>query len=334
MLKIGIIGAGFGLHGLLPAFNSTKNCKVVAISYRKSQSLVTHHKHISQIDVYSDWRKLLTHKNLDAIALAVPPNVQYQIARAAIKKGLHIFAEKPLASNESQAGQLLNLARKSKITHCVDFIFPEIAEWKKVKVLLDKKTFGELKHISVNWDWLSGDIKNNKSSWKTNIAEGGGALAFYFSHGLHYLEHFAGRISDMKSLFTHSKKSLQGAEVGVDLLLKFNRNISGYAHVSCNSIGLIRHKLKFQCQKGVIVLENKNAIVDKFTIKTYTLNGHKQLVVKPDIGKKNDDERVKIVRKLTDKFIKACISKQQMSPSFKEGLRVQELINAVRAAEI
>lgn len=334
MIKIGIVGSGFGLYGLVPAFNSTKNCKVVAICCRNRESLVPYRKVIHLINVFGDWRKLLEHKGLDAIALAVPPNAQYQIARFAIKKGLHVFAEKPLAVNTPQAKQLVRLAKKNKITHCIDFIFPEIAEWKKVKRLLGSKAFGQLEHISVNWDWLSGDIKNNRSSWKTSLAEGGGALAFYFSHGLHYLEHFAGKITDIKSLFTNSKKSTQGAEVGVDMLLRFRRNITGYAHVSCNSRGLVRHQLKFQCEKGVIVLENKDAVVDKFIIKTYDRHGVRQLKVKRDIGKKNEDERVKIVRKLTDRFVNACISKQQMTPSFKEGLRVQKLIEQVRTAEI
>ena len=334
MLKIGIIGSGFGLYGLFPAFNAAKNCKVVAICCRKSESLVSYRRNISLIDIYDDWHKLLEHKDLDAIALAVPPSVQYQIARAAINKSLHVFAEKPLATNTSQARQLFNLAKKNKITHCIDFIFPEIAQWKKVKILLDSNTFGELKHISVNWNWLSGDIKNNRSSWKTNLTEGGGALAFYFSHGLHYLEHFAGKITNIKSLFITSKESIQGAEVGVDMLLKFRRNITGYAHVSCNSRGFVGHQLIFQCETGVIILENKNAVVDKFTIKTYDHHGEKRLKVKRDIGRRNEDERVKIIKKLATRFINACISKQQMSPSFNEGLRVQELIGMVRAGGI
>lgn len=334
MLKIGIIGSGFGVISLMPAFDSIKNCEVIAVCAKKSGQLISYCDRTGFKNIYTNWRLLLENEDLDAIALAVTPNAQYQIAKVAIAKGLHVFAEKPLTANISQARELFALAKKNKITHGIDFIFPEIAEWKKVKELIVRGTFSKLKHISVNWDWLSGDIKNKRSSWKTSVAEGGGALAFYFSHGLYYLEHFAGEITDIKSLFTNAKESINGGEVGVDMLLKFQHGITGNAHVSCNSRGLIRHQLIFQCENGVIVLENENAVVDKFIIKTYDQNGTKQLRVKKDKVQKNDDERVKVVRKLATRFINSCISKKQMSPSFKEGLRVQELIEMVRAGKI
>ncbi len=330
MLKIGIIGSGFGLYGLLPAFNSIKNCKVIAVCAQKSEQLSNYCKHTGLKNIYTDWQLLLENENLDAIAIAVTPKAQYQIAKIAIAKGLDVFAEKPLAANITQARELLTLARKKKITHGIDFMFPEIAEWKKVKELIDRKILGGLKHISVNWDWLSGDIKYKKSSWKTSVAEGGGVLSFYFSHGLHYLEHFAGSITDTRSLFSYSSESVNGGEVGVDMLLKFKGGITGYAHVSCNSRELVKHQLIFQCENGVIILENKNAIVNKFIVKVYSQDGIKQLRVGKDRNAKNEDERVKIVRKLANRFVNACIDNKQTNPSFKEGVRVQELIEKIR----
>jgi len=330
MFKIGIIGSNFGVIGLMPAFNSIKDCKVVAVCAKKSEQL---DRYCSQMDVkniYADWKLLLENEDLDAVAIAIIPDTQYQIAKVAISKGLHVFAEKPLAVNVMQAKELLFLAKEKKITHGIDFIFPEIAEWKKVKELIDGEIFGKLKHMSVNWDWLSGDIKNGKSSWKTNLSEGGGALSFYFSHGLYYLEHFAGEIINVKSLFTYSPKSINGGEVGVDLLLKFKEGITGYAHVSCISHGLTRHHLMFQCERGVITLENKNSVVDGFVVKTYSLNEEMQVIVDKDKNNKNEDERVKIVKILAARFVEACIANKQMIPSFNEGLRVQELIEKIR----
>lgn len=334
MLKIGIIGSGFGLYGLLPAFNSIKNCKVVAICGKKSESLISYCESVGLERIYADWRLLLENKGLDAIAIAVTPNAQYQIAKVAIAKGLHVFAEKPLTVNVDQAKELLALAKKKKIIHGIDFIFPEIAEWEKVKELIDRETFGKLKYISVNWDFLSGDIKNKRSSWKTSVLEGGGALSFYFSHGLYYLEHFAGRITDIRSLLTYSPESINGGEVGAEMLLKFAGGITGHVHVSCNCRGLIRHQLIFQCEDGVIILENKNAVVDNFIIKTYSQIGTKRLVVNKDRDRKNEDERVKIVRKLAGKFVNSCIHHRQMRPSLREGLRVQELIERIRVEKI
>ena len=122
MLNIGIIRSGFGTTGLLLAFTSVKGCRVVGVCTKRT-----------------DLRAFLKIEDIDAISLAVPPRAQYEITKVAIAKGLHVFAEKPLAATVVQARALLALARKKKIVHGIDFMFPEIAEWKKVKRLLDSK---------------------------------------------------------------------------------------------------------------------------------------------------------------------------------------------------
>ncbi|MDQ5922729.1 MAG: hypothetical protein QG644_437 [Patescibacteria group bacterium] len=312
MIKVAIIGRNFGKIGLFPAFNSIKGAKVAGI-YTKE-----------------NWRNILKDKTINAIAIATPPDIQYKIAKEAIKNKLHIFAEKPLAVSTKQAKELLTLANKNKITTCMDFIFPEIAEWKKVKYILDSNKLGKLKNVSVDWQWLSGDIKYRRRSWKTNTKKGGGVLSFYFSHGLYYLEYFAGKIQNIETKFTHSKESLNGAEVGIDMSIKFENKVNGSAHIFCNSREYVRHKLVFECEKGAILLENKNAIVDKFTIQIQTKNKRKKILVTKDKGKKGEDERAKIVRILANRFIKACTSGKQMTPSFVEGLRIQELIDKSR----
>ena len=330
MVKIGIIGSGFGLYGLLPAFTSTRDCEVTSICGSKTKQLISYCQSIGLKKIYTDWQVMLTQEKLDALAIAVTPNAQYQIAKVAIQKGLHIFAEKPLAATYAQAKELLDLAEKLKIIHAIDFEFPEIEEWKKVKEIIDKKTFGKLKQIYLNWDFLSYDIKHRKSSWKTDVKMGGGALALYFSHSLNYLEYYAGEILSFKSQLSYSKESLGGGEVGVNLLLNFKNGVFGYAHLCCNTPGLNRHQLIFICQKGTIILENENSLVN-FTIKIYKNNKMKQISISngKDI-KHNEDERVRIVKKLTSKFVYSIIHKVKVIPSFNEGARVQELIETIR----
>lgn len=331
MIKIGIVGSGFGLYGLLPAFNYTKGCKVVAICGKKTQRLLNYCKSIGLKKIYTDWQKMLEEEKLDALAIAVTPNAQYQIAKVAIGRNLHIFAEKPLAATYREAKELLRLATRKKIINAIDFIFPEIEAWKKVKQLLDNKTFGKLKHIQVNWDFLSYDIKNKIASWKTNIVEGGGALSFYFSHSLYYLEYYAGEITDIKSLLAYSKESANGGDVGVDLLLKFKNDIKGYAHLRCDASGLNRHQLIFHLEKGTIFLENENSILKNFIIKIYTDTKIDQLYLPKDKHRlRDEDERVRVVKRLAARFVNSCIAGRSMTPSFKDGVRVQELIKKIR----
>jgi predicted dehydrogenase len=335
MLKIGIIGSGFGLYGLLPAFNSIKNCQVVCICGERTGRLEKYCASIGLKNIYTNWEDMLKNEELDAVALAVPPGVQYTIAKVAIKKGLHVFAEKPLAANLKQAKELFELAKKEKIVTTVDFIFPEIEQWQKVKQLLNKEIYGKLKNISVAWDFLSYDIKNKISSWKTESKNGGGALSFYFPHSLYYMEYFGGEILSLKSQFGYSAESKNGAEVSVDLLLKFKNGILGQAHIRCNNPYLNCHQLVFVCERAVIVLENKNSHTENFSVKIFSRGQIKHLSEsKPRASDKNEDERVKYVKKIATKFVAGCLKNSQVTPSFKEGLRVQELVEKIRQEQI
>lgn len=334
MIKIGIIGSGFGLYGLLPAFNSITKCRVISICGKKTNRLVNYCQSINLTKIYSSWQEMLDKSSLDAVAIAVPPNIQYQIAKFAIIKGLHVFAEKPLAANLEQAKELLDLAKRKKIIHAIDFLFPEIDEWQEVKQIIDKKKLGRLKQISLNWDFLSYDIRNKISSWKTNNKEGGGALSFYFSHSLYYLEYFAGKIISLQSLFSYSPKSLNGGEVGINLILKFKDDVTGYAHFCCNTPGLNKHQLIFIFEKGTIILENVNSILTNFVIKIYTDAKISKISLSKKTRIKLEDERVRIVKKLASRFIQSIIHNQKFTPSFYNGVRVQELIKKIKEQQL
>lgn len=330
MLKIGIIGSGFGLYGLLPAFHSLKNCKVVAICAHNQERIKKYAYSRSITNTYSDWRKMLDEEKLDAVAIAVTPLAQYTIAAYAIKKGIHIFAEKPLAGNLPQAKELLRLAKKYNIIHAVDFLFPEISQWVKVKKLLDKKTYGNLKHISVNWDFLSFDIQHQISSWKTDVSQGGGALNFYSCHTLYYLENFVGEITDLKSQLIYSSKSINSAEVGVELLLCFKNQATGSVHISCNTVGMKRHQLIFNCEKATIVLENNDGFIKNFKITMYDEKGKNENIYKMPTQKSDESARVKAVAAIAQRFVLACKNNSQMQPSFEDGVRVQKLIEKIK----
>lgn len=330
-MKIGIIGSGFGLYGLLPAFHSIPGCQVVAICGEKTQRLLDYCKSIGLDAIYTDWEKMLESEKLDAIAIAVIPSAQYMIAKAAMEKGIHVFAEKPLAANLKDAKKLLSLAKKRRVVTAVDFLFPEINAWQKTKELLDKKTYGALQYVSVAWDFFSYDIKNKIKGWKTDAKEGGGALSFYASHVLYYLERYAGKITKIKSKLSYAKGSGNGADVAVDALLTFQNNVTGHMHVRCNTSGLYDHKLMCICEKATIVLENRKDVTDSFTLTVYPKEGNvKEIKTKKPHRVTGEDQRVKIVKKLATRFVTSCHSHTPMTPSFAEGVRVQELIEMIR----
>lgn len=62
-------------------------------------------------DVYSDYRKLLEDKEIDAVSVATPNAYHLQPSVDALKAGKHVLCEKPLAMNAHEAKEICRAAK-------------------------------------------------------------------------------------------------------------------------------------------------------------------------------------------------------------------------------
>jgi dTDP-3,4-didehydro-2,6-dideoxy-alpha-D-glucose 3-reductase len=313
VLRLGVIGGGFGAVALAPAFDGIEGCDVRVLERPRGR-----------------WREFIADPELDAVAIAVPPEAQYELTRAAIDRGLHVFVEKPLTTTLGQASDLNERALQHGVANTVDFMFCEIAQWRAARRLLVEQTLGSCRHVAVTWTWLSDDVRLSRSTWRTDPARGGGALAHYFCHGLHYLEWFLGNVESLTSSFRYSPESINGGEVGVDLLLRF-RTATGSVHVSCDARHSVSHRLVFQCDRGTIVLENHDAVVKGFRVVVHSEQGMREVDVANDPIDPRQDERVGAVQGVAERFVRACRGEGDGRPTFADAVRVHALMDAARS---
>jgi len=64
---------------------------------------------------YVDYRELLEKEDVDAVMIATPDHTHAVIAMAAMKKGKHVYCEKPLTWSVYEARQVTEMARKMKV---------------------------------------------------------------------------------------------------------------------------------------------------------------------------------------------------------------------------
>jgi len=218
----------------------------------------------------------------------------------------------------------------------LDFIFPEIPEWRAAKKAIENGLIGEILNINVDWKFLSYDLRNRIKSWKTDVGQGGGALSFYFSHTFNYLEYFIGRIKSIQCSFSSSEKSLNKGEVGINMTILFENGCRGNAHMDISYTGQQKHTVEFHAEGGSIILQNNsNNFVDNFELTVNTLKGTQK--IKPDkvlnfSHDESEDLRVKLIKPVAERFINWCNTGVAAKPDFQDGLRVQELIEMARAS--
>jgi len=330
-VKIAIVGSGFGMYCLLPAFSKIKECTVVSICGKNSERMENYCEKYG-LNRYTGWKEMLQKEKPDAVVIAVIPKHQYEIAKYALENRISVFAEKPLSMNFNTSLELNKLAKKSKLPNMVDFIFPEIFEWCEAKKLIENSVIGKIFNINVDWTFLSYDLKNNIKSWKTDPTQGGGALSLVVSHTFYYLEYFLGKIKSMECNFSSSEKSLNKGETCIDITMQFEDGCNGNAHIDISNEEKSKHIIEFYGENGIMKLENlSDDVVDNFQLKI-DIKNKKQKIVCCKLKNTLDDEdpRVKVIKPIAKRFIKWCNSGVPSKPSFQEGLRVQELIEMAR----
>jgi predicted dehydrogenase len=73
-------------------------------------------KRNQDVEGYDDFRKLLDRKDIDAVTIAVPDHWHTIIAIDALKKGKHVYCEKPLTLTVAEGQALLKVAKEAKKT--------------------------------------------------------------------------------------------------------------------------------------------------------------------------------------------------------------------------
>jgi predicted dehydrogenase len=114
VVRVGVIGVGNRGAFLLRHILKVPNVKVVAICdldpealKRAAQAAAAH-----QPETYTEYRKLIERKDIDAVFIATPVDVHKEMTVAALELGKNVYCEKPMARTEEEC-RLVALAAKS-----------------------------------------------------------------------------------------------------------------------------------------------------------------------------------------------------------------------------
>jgi predicted dehydrogenase len=124
------------------------------------------------ITVTADASEVMTSPNIDAVAVITPVWTHYELAKAALENGKHVFVEKPFTSNTEQGEKLIELARRKNLQIMVDHTFLFTGAVRKISQLLDDDALGKLYYydstrvnlglfqhdINVLWDLAPHDL--------------------------------------------------------------------------------------------------------------------------------------------------------------------------------
>jgi predicted dehydrogenase len=143
-VKFGVIGYGYWGPNVVRNLQTTTGAEISAVCDKSSASRKKVHKSYPHIYVTADASELLSSPEIDAVAIVTPVWTHFELAKAALENGKHVFVEKPFTTNVAQAEILIELAEKKNLKIMVDHTFLFTGAVKKIKQVLNEGLLGKL----------------------------------------------------------------------------------------------------------------------------------------------------------------------------------------------
>jgi len=122
-VRTGLIGYGYWGRNLLRNLVQHPDAGEIWVCDKLPHQLQELRKIYPHVKTVQDWKLLIADDGCDSIIIATPTAGHFEIAKAALLMGKHVFVEKPMVTSTQQAEQLAALAEQRGLVLMVDHTF-------------------------------------------------------------------------------------------------------------------------------------------------------------------------------------------------------------------
>ena len=172
VVRVGVIGYGYWGPNIVRNLGALDNCRLVTVCDKSPAALKRAGRAQPGVHLTTDFSDVLRSPDIDAIAVVTPVWTHFELAKAALENGKHVFVEKPFTSNSAQAELLIDMAARKNLQIMVDHTFLFSGAVRKIRELVDNGTLGPLYYfdstrvnlglfqhdVSVVWDLAPHDL--------------------------------------------------------------------------------------------------------------------------------------------------------------------------------
>lgn len=276
-IRVGIVGAnptrGWALNTHLPALSALPNFEVVAVATTRRESAEETARNWNVAHAYGDSGELFADPEVDVVVVAVKVPHHFELVRAALEAGKHVFCEWPLGANTKEAATLAELAASRGVQNVVGLQGRMSPIGNYVRNLVTEGYVGEVLDVclqSHGSGTRGGREIAEERAWMTDRDKGANTLTISGGHSIDFLRHVVGEVDELQGLVAVRNPVVKVTETGEelsvtspDVVLAQGRLASG-AYVTIDvQAGLPRglgSRLEIQGSNGVLLIEGKGSL--------------------------------------------------------------------------
>jgi len=172
MLNIAAVGCGYWGPNLIRNFSSLSGCKIKMVCDINKDRLAHMKVLYPEVETTFALEDIVNNAEVDAVVIATPVRLHYEMAKRSLLAGKHTLIEKPMASSLSECEELIELAENQNLTVMIGHTFIYSQPVRKIKQIVNSGELGDIqcissrrlnlglfqKDINVAWDLAPHDI--------------------------------------------------------------------------------------------------------------------------------------------------------------------------------
>jgi len=329
LLRVGIVGVGTIGVNHLETYHACRKARVVAIADVKEDLVKSVASKYGIKRFFTDYRDLLTLKDVDAVSVCTPPCAHAPVTCDAAAAGKHVLCEKPMAMNAEEARRMVDACKRAgvKLGICHGRVrFNPAAEMARKYVASGK--LGTVYYARVSRFRHRGrpglDILESSKWFLDSSKAGGGALADIGCYDIDLILYLLG--SPQPSAV--SAMTFRG--VGIPPKVTTPYDVEEHASLLVRFINgpIVTFEIAWASNmdhgEGVVLFGTRGGLkLNPFTF--YTEQGGKQIAISVDILSKPTGD-------LINDFVTACLKDRVPKTPGEDGLKVMQIISMAYAS--
>jgi predicted dehydrogenase len=331
-LRVAIIGAGGMAASHALGFKAIEGLKVVACCDIDGKRAKDFAERFSVPKAYTDYAELLKEERLDGVSVVTVDSTHAPISIAALKRGLHVLCEKPMATGVAEAEEMLAAAKASGLVNMVHFSKRNSRGLAAARAMIDRGALGRILHVDASYlhSWLStkcwGDWAT-ESAWQWRLSTRHGSAGCLGDIGCHIYDmagYLAGDLAEISCTLRTFDKGIAGNRVG-DYVFDANDAFVSTVSFAGGAIGTV------QASRWATGHPNREYIGvygDKGAVEVDFEKGDQRLRYTEGAGNEWNDVVAPPAPKLWERFAAAMRRGEGDECDFANGLKVQRYLEA------
>jgi len=256
-IRVAVVGCGaVAQTAHLPLLRRLNDFSIVAIADTDPDVLAACASIAKRARQTTDYKELLTPWVADAVVLSLPTSMHAEAAKAAFEGGLHVYLEKPVATNLAEAAPLLSAWRASRRVGMIGHNYRFNPLYVKLKQMISSGRIGLPRDARMAFTTPG----VGTPSWRDSRAEGGGAL---LDLGTHEID-LARYLFDSEVAFVTAKiESRRSDHDRAELLLELENDV--YVKITLGLGDTFADRMQVIGESGSLFVDRAESLDVEFT---------------------------------------------------------------------